>query len=105
MNELKSLLGQRIKEVRIKRGLSQQKLSEIINIDQRNLSNIECGNTFPAKSLIQIANALNVTLSELFDFEHLSINTQEMKKYIIDNINMLNEEEIKIIYRLMHLMV
>ena len=56
MKELKTLLGQKIKEIRNQRGYSQQQLADMINIDQRNLSNIECGNTFPTKTLFKIAD-------------------------------------------------
>ena len=51
MNRIKELLGRRIKELREKRGYTQQQLAEKIGIDQRNLSKIECGITFPSKSL------------------------------------------------------
>lgn len=104
MKDIKNLLGQRIKDLRIKRGYSQQQLSELINIDQRNLSNIECGNTFPAKSLLAIAEALQVSLPELFDFNYLAKNSEEMKKQIIKNLDNLNDENIKIIYRLVQTM-
>lgn len=100
MKDIKYLLGLKIKELRNKKGYSQQQLAELINIDQRNLSNIECGNTFPAKSLMTIAKVFNVTLPELFDFNYLAKNNKDMKKYITQNIDNLTEENIKIIYRL-----
>ena len=100
MKEIKYLLGQKIKELRNKRGLSQQQLSELINIDQRNLSNIECGKTFPTKSLMIIAEKLNISLPELFDFDYILEQPQDIKKYITENLENLNDENIKIIYRL-----
>ena len=104
MESIKHLLGQKIKELRIKKGFSQQYLAELSNIDQRNMSNIECGNTFPSKSLLSISKALQVTLPELFDFNYLDKNNNDMKKYIIDNLNTLSEENIKILYRLIEIM-
>ena len=101
MKSVKDLLGKKIKELRIKKGLSQQQLAELINIDQRNLSNIECGNTFPAKSLDIIAQKLNISLTELFDFEYLSKDEEEMKKYIVNRLENLNNNEIKFLYRIM----
>ena len=105
MKELKYLLGQKIKELRNKRGYSQQQLAELVNIDQRNLSNIECGNTFPAKSLMLIAKALNITLPELFDFDYIPKNETEMKSYIINNLNNLDKNNIKILYQLIKIML
>ena len=104
MKEIKHLLGQRIKELRNKRGLSQQQLAEIVNIDQRNLSNIECGVTFPTRSLAQIANALNVTLPELFDFDYLPQDENSKKNYIVSRLENLDSKSITTLYRLVKTM-
>lgn len=100
MNDIKKLLGKRIKELRQKQGLSQLQLSELINIDQRNLSHIECGDTFPSKSLLELSAALNIELKELFDFEHHEIDTPEMITYIQSSIDKLEAADIKTVYRL-----
>jgi len=69
MPTLKEKLGLRIKTLRKKNGLSQEKLAELINMDKPNLSNIERGKRFmTAETLERIANALNTTERELFDF-------------------------------------
>ena len=99
MENLKKLLGKRIRELRKRYNISQQELAEKINIDPRNLSNIETGRTFPSKSLIEIANALDVELTELFKFEHLKTTKAKMAKYINTAIDSMNEEELKIIYK------
>ena len=71
MSDLKKKLGARIKEMRKNLGYSQEKLAEIINMDTPNLSNIECGKRFmTAETLEKIANALNTTERELFDFSN-----------------------------------
>ena len=46
MNDIKKLLGLRIKELRKMKKMSQQVLAEKANIDQRSLSHIECGDNF-----------------------------------------------------------
>jgi len=69
--ELKKLLGKRIKEIRTKRGFSQEQLAEMIDAEQRNLSKIECGNNFvTAETLSKLLTALNIEAKELFDFNH-----------------------------------
>ena len=69
MTDIKKLFGKRIKELRIKKGLTQDKLAEIIEIGERNLTKIECGNCFvKAETVAKLASALDVTPNELFDF-------------------------------------
>jgi len=104
MNDIKKLLGKRIKELRQIQGLSQQQLAELVNIDQRNLSHIECGDTFPSKSLLELSSALNIKLNELFDFKHLSIDDSGMKNYILQSLDVLQPNDIKTIYRLIKAM-
>lgn len=100
MNDIKKLLGKRIKELRKNQGISQQQLSELASIDQRNLSHIECGDTFPSRSLLDIAKALNIDLRDLFDFQHLEMTAENMNKYIKNNIDYLSPEQLKIVYRI-----
>jgi len=99
MKNLKKLLGQRIKELRLKNSMTQEELAEKVGIDQRNLSNIECGNTFPHKSLLNIAEVLNVDVKDLFDYNHTSLSHEEMTNELIKIIPKLDKENIKIIYR------
>ena len=100
MNEIKKLIGKRIKELRKEHNLSQQDLAELINIDQRNLSNIECGISFPSKSLLQIAEAFDISLKDLFDFEHLTLKRTDMLNYIENKIQYLDDRNIKFIYKI-----
>lgn len=100
MNDIKFLLGRRIKELRKIKGISQQELAELANIDQRSLSHIECGDTFPSRSLFELANALDIELRDLFDFEHHKLDLLAMKSYILKNLDSISEENIKVLYRL-----
>lgn len=104
MKEIKQLLGKRIKELRLAKGLSQQQLAELINIDQRSLSHIECGGAFPSKCLLELSNALNVDLSELFSFNHINIDEAGMKSYINKSLDELPSNDIKTIYRMIKAM-
>ncbi|MCD7780315.1 MAG: helix-turn-helix domain-containing protein, partial [Candidatus Gastranaerophilales bacterium] len=98
------LIGKKIKELRLRKGLTQEDLAEMINTDQRNISYIECGHNFPSRSLMEIAKALNVTLPELFDFEHLKTDSEYKKKYICENINEISDDDLTIIYRVLKAM-
>ena len=100
MKEIKHLLGKRIKELREKRGLTQQQLAEMAGIDQRNLSKIECGITFPSKSLVELAKSLDISLPHLFDFEHVDATPDYMKSFVKDKLGSLRNEQLELIYRL-----
>lgn len=95
MNDIKTLLGKRIKELRKAQGISQQQLAELANVDQRNLSHVECGDTFPSRALLDIAKALNIDLKDLFDFEHLAVTPDYMNEYIKNNIDYLPQDDLE----------
>ena len=96
---MKKLFGKRIKALRQKKGLTQEKLAEILGIGERNLSKIECGVNFvSADTLEKLAIALDVTIKELFDFEHLK--DEEIQK--IELINAIKKDvvDIDLLYRI-----
>ncbi len=97
-NNIKKLLGKKIKELRIKRGFTQEQLSEKIGIGERNLSKIECGNNFvTAETLSNLIVALNVNAKDLFDFDYYK-NETDIKSEIINAIN--NDEiDVKTMYK------
>ena len=99
MEDLKKLLGDRIKAIRRSKRMSQQELAEKAVIDQRSLSHIECGDNFPSKCLVDIANALETPLPELFSFKKNLISKDEMINSINEIIEELSFNELKIVYR------
>ncbi len=73
MNEVEvyMLIGERIKQMRQSKGMTQQMLADECDIEKPNLSRIENGNTNPTvKSLWKISNALGVKLKDLVDVEY-----------------------------------
>jgi transcriptional regulator with XRE-family HTH domain len=70
--ELLGLLGKRIKELRLERGMSQVDLVAKMqgNIDTTNISRIEAGRTNPTIfSLYRLSEALETSISELVNFD------------------------------------
>ena len=85
--DIKILLGKRIKELRIKKGFTQEYLAELINVGQRNLSKIECGNNFvTSETLNNIVKAFNIEPEELFNFNH-NKDKEILKKELLTAIN------------------
>ena len=63
-------LGQKIRYERLKNGFSQEDLEEKSIVSRRTISEIERGNPdIRYTNLLQIAEALNMTLSELLNFK------------------------------------
>lgn len=63
-------LGQKIVEIRQKKGIRQIDLADYVNIDDSSLRRIETGKTNPTiKTLEKIARGLEVKIKDLVDFE------------------------------------
>ena len=74
----KKLLGKRIRELRKQKGLSQEKLSELVNVDPTTISNIENGKNYPSLSNLEnILHILGKSFVDVFDFEHKN-NTENL---------------------------
>lgn len=59
-------IGQRIKQKRTERGLTQDKLSELVGIGPSHMSHIESGSTVPSfEVFISILNTLDCSADEL----------------------------------------
>ncbi|MDD3012375.1 MAG: helix-turn-helix transcriptional regulator [Candidatus Gastranaerophilales bacterium] len=98
-NDIKILLGKRIKELRIKKGLTQERLAEMVGIGERNLSKIECGTNFvTSETLSKMLIALDVEAQELFDYGH----HKEKEALKNELINALNDDtvDVELLYRI-----
>lgn len=59
-------IGKRIKQYRTEKGISQEALSDMININYRHISNIENGRRYPSLEIIvAFANAFDVSADDL----------------------------------------
>lgn len=75
---LKKLFGNQIKLIRKYRKLTQEELSELVDIDIRQLARIESGSSFATSETIEkLSSALNVSYKELFSFESDDIEYNE----------------------------
>lgn len=99
MEDIKQLLGKRIRELRKRQGLTQEKLAEEIGIEPRNLLKIENAQTFPrVQTLQKITEVLHCSINELFTFEHLK-DIETIRNKVIERIK--NDDELtKLIYKI-----
>ena len=101
MNEpnFKKLFGKRIKELRIKQGLTQEQLAEMIEVGERNLSKIECGNVFvKASTIAKLINALQIEPQELFEFSHYK-EPKNIKRELVNAIQN-DDVDVDLLYRI-----
>ena len=68
-NSLQIKIGKHIQKVRDLKGISQQDLAAKCNFEKSNMSRLEAGRVNPTLSTLEkVANALDITLAELFTF-------------------------------------
>ena len=79
-SEIFKKIGLKIKLLRIERKISQQDLAAACNFEKSNLARIEAGRTNPTvATLLKICQVLDVSTSQLFDFEDTE-NHNEVKE-------------------------
>ena len=97
-NDIKKLLGRRIKEIRKSKNMTQDNLAELIGVETPSISNIENGRYYPANENLQkIAEALNVKPFELYMFEHLR-PVSELKEEMFKGLEN-NDELVRLMYK------
>lgn len=75
------LIGKRIQEIRIRRGLTQEQLANRIRISKSSISEWEACKRVPQmKTLRKIAEALGVDVWEIIGFNEVSIAAQEARE-------------------------
>ena len=96
MSNIKILLGQRIKNLRKARGITQEKLAEIISMDITTLSKIETGRNYPQPETVEkLAKAFGVRIQDMFvidDFE----TPEQFISAINDNLKYINQDKMKL---------
>ncbi len=101
MYDTKKYLGARIQEIRKIQGLKQTELAELVGIDSKHMSKIECGRCYPSFELLdKIALALNKSAADLLETEHLRSRT-ELMSVIIERLQNCNDEKFKCAYKVL----
>lgn len=86
--EEKTTVGQRLKDLRMKKGISQEKLAEAINLTQKAISNFETNITpLGLEYIIKFANYFNVSCDYLINGIDSSAILNELCNYISVSYN------------------
>lgn len=98
MNDIKALVGQRIKTIRKYRKYTQEQLAELIGIEPQSLSYMETGKFSPSPDTLQkLGEVLKVQSYEFYYFEQIS--EKEMENTIVDVIK-TDKKFLKMVYNL-----
>ncbi len=101
MGITKMAFGARIQELRKHCHLTQAQLAEIIGIDEKHMSKIECGRHFPSLDLLnKIADALNKSVEDFFVVEHLE-NREILIERLVQKLKMLPNKKFCAIFRIL----
>ena len=97
MSNIKKLLGNRIREIRRSKNLTQEKLAELVGIGTPNISYIETGKYAPSMDTLEkIAEVLEVKPFELYMFEPLK-PANELREELITAMD--DENLLKLLYK------
>ena len=94
------LIGQRIKEVRCEKHLTQEYLANITEVNVSHISNIETNKVKVSLTLlVGICNALEVTLDYLLENEYHS-PTSITEKELLNTIKDMEKEKLEALLRI-----
>lgn len=93
---IKKELGKKIKQMRVAKGYTQEKLSEMVDISQKALSSIEIGENFvTADTLDKLISALETSSEELFATNNVK-ESKELLQKINENLAYIGEDSQKL---------
>ena len=99
--DMKELLGRRVRDLRKKRGLTQERLAEVAGMDVKYLGGIERGKENPTVGTLEkLAGALSVKVRQILDFEHEVRGKRLLRRRITQILGKCNEKELQVIFRL-----
>lgn len=99
----RKLFGQKLKNLRKLHNFTQEKMSELIDIDVRQVARIEAAESLPSVVTLQrMAKILAVTPNDLLNFENDEANTikTSLKSDINDILSLAKEEQLILIKKL-----
>ena len=107
MQNIKKILGDNIKRLRLRLKLTQEKFAEIIKVDAKMVSKIETGQSFTtAETLEDICKSCNITPDKLFkinynieEYDGDSKDKQQLIDDFIKQLKALDNETLKFLLK------
>lgn len=87
-------LGERLKQLRDKRGISMYRLTQMTGVSGHHIKGIEEGTRQPTiETLDKLASALGSSLADIFSDDTKIIHVTEEEKRLVENYRMVSEEK------------
>ena len=89
-------IGERVKELRTKKGLTQQDLAELLGYKTKSsVAHIEKGRDIPRAMVVKLAQILDTTPAYLMGWEEQkeSTSTENDRSAVINRINSLSDDQ------------
>lgn len=100
MENQKSLIGKKFKEIRKNARITQDAFSELLGLETSSLSNIETGKSYPSmQTVINVIKKFNVDPTDIFDYEYFN-NEQYLENEINNTIKKLDYKKKQILYKI-----
>ncbi len=100
--DIRKKIGLRIRELRVKKRFSQEKLAEEAKITGKHVSSIELGKENPTlDTFVRISSALDVELWELLNYGH-ELTGEALQKKILRTLKTMKEEDSRLILKFMN---
>lgn len=100
----KKIIGAKIRQIRLAKGFSQEKLSEAADISPRQMCLIENGNSVPSlETFVNIARVLEIDINEFFNISFKNIEDERIK--IIDIIKSADKKKLPLINDILYAVV
>jgi len=97
VEDVKKLVGERIRELRKEKGLSQEELGDKADLHYTHIGSIERGEkNWSIDTLVKVAGGLNVTVNDLLALPLKPEDTRNLKKVVIAEISESSPEALKI---------
>ena len=97
------MYGERLRELRCEKGLTQKQLAEKLNISNNHLSSVENGREMPSlELLLNICELLNVTPDYLLLG---NMHTNDISQDILTGLRLCAEEDVLLIRNMIELLI
>jgi transcriptional regulator with XRE-family HTH domain len=98
VEDVRRLIGDRIRQLRKEKGFSQEKLGYESDLHYTHIGSIERGQkNWSIDTIVKLAKGLNVEVVDLFNFPIPLADTKKMKKSLVEDINASSPETVKIL--------
>jgi len=98
-------LGEKIKEIRKSKNISQEALASMLKVNRNYLSRIETGKSEPSSTILKhIAEIFNLDLNTLLDINTDILENKEKMNYIIESCKSLHEKDLDFLVRIISVM-